>query len=71
MPNSHEKTDRQKIRVETKSRHILAIGGEIQPYQDIMRYDSEDTDDRWLLSGVHATEWDDIYYRSKDILQFP
>jgi len=56
MPNSHEKTDRQKIRVETKSRHILAIGGEIQPYQDIMRYDSEDTDDRWLLSGAHGTE---------------
>jgi hypothetical protein len=56
MPNSHENTDRQIIRVETKSRHILAIGGEIQAYQDIMRYDSEDTDDRWLLSGAHGTE---------------
>jgi hypothetical protein len=56
MPNSHEKTDRQKIRVETKSHHILAIRGEIRPYQDIVRYDSEDTDDRWLLSGAHATE---------------
>jgi hypothetical protein len=56
MPNSHEKTDRQKIRVETKSHHILAIRGEIRPYQDIVRYDSEDTDDRWLLSGARATE---------------
>ena len=56
MHNSHEKTDRQKIRVETKSHHILAICGEIQHYQDIMRYDSEDTDDRWLLSGAHGTE---------------
>ena len=46
MPNSHEKTDRQKIRVETKIHHILAIRGEIQPYQDILRYDSEDTDYR-------------------------
>ena len=56
MPNFHEKIDRQKIRIETKVHHILAICGEIQLYRAIMLYDSEDTDDRWMLSGVHATK---------------
>jgi hypothetical protein len=56
MPNFHEKIDRQKIRIETKVHHILAICGEIQLYRAIMLYDSEDTDDPRLLSGVYATE---------------
>jgi len=56
MPNFQEKIDRQKIRIETKVHHILAIRGEIQLYRAIMLYDSEDTDDPRLLSGVYATE---------------
>jgi hypothetical protein len=51
MPNYHERIDRQKIRIETKIHQILAIRGEIQLYQAIMLYDSEDTDD----GSVHLT----------------